>query len=139
MVLVFVDLHFFVCFYYYYGREINNEEDARLCLPRVSIVRCVLNCIPAWIRFAQCIRRFNDTMDWFPHLLNAGKYSSTFFVVIFAALRDYHSRKYNNFLSAQRQNVFFHRFLGNFEPLKIRFKAYIMAFINCLHCRVDCK
>lgn len=42
----------------------------------------IVNCIPAWIRFAQCIRRYRDTGEKFPHLANAGKYSTTFFVVI---------------------------------------------------------
>lgn len=42
----------------------------------------LVNCIPAWIRFGQCIRRYKDTGESFPHLANAGKYSTTFFVVI---------------------------------------------------------
>lgn len=41
----------------------------------------IVNCIPAWIRFGQCIRRYRDTGETFPHLANAGKYSTTFFVV----------------------------------------------------------
>lgn len=51
------------------------------------IIRPIVNCIPAWIRFAQCLRRFYDTKEAFPHLVNAGKYATTFFVVIFATLR----------------------------------------------------
>lgn len=46
----------------------------------------IVNCIPAWIRFAQCIRRYRDTGETFPHLANAGKYSTTFFVVFARAL-----------------------------------------------------
>jgi len=45
------------------------------------ISKMIVNCIPAWIRFAQCIRRYRDTGETFPHLANAGKYSTTFFVV----------------------------------------------------------
>ncbi|KAF9113778.1 hypothetical protein BGX27_000812 [Mortierella sp. AM989] len=33
--------------------------------------------LPAWLRFLQCLRRFRDTLEWFPHLLNAGKYLSS--------------------------------------------------------------
>ncbi|KAF9434611.1 hypothetical protein BGZ76_007725 [Entomortierella beljakovae] len=33
--------------------------------------------IPSWLRFLQCLRRFRDTLEWFPHLLNAGKYMSS--------------------------------------------------------------
>ena len=35
----------------------------------------VLSCLPSFWRFMQCLRRFADSSDWFPHLLNAGKYS----------------------------------------------------------------
>lgn len=37
-------------------------------------------------RFAQCLRRYRDTKEAFPHLVNAGKYSTTFFVVLFSSL-----------------------------------------------------
>ena len=43
-------------------------------------------CLPAWFRFAQCLRRYKDTREAFPHLINAGKYSTTFFVVLFLTL-----------------------------------------------------
>ncbi|TNN12929.1 Xenotropic and polytropic retrovirus receptor 1 [Schistosoma japonicum] len=42
----------------------------------------ILRALPAWFRFAQCLRRYRD-MDVKkvnPHLLNAGKYSATFLV-----------------------------------------------------------
>ncbi|CAH8438703.1 unnamed protein product [Schistosoma turkestanicum] len=42
----------------------------------------ILRLLPAWFRFAQCLRRYRD-MDVKkanPHLLNAGKYSTTFLV-----------------------------------------------------------
>ncbi|KAF9538842.1 hypothetical protein EC957_006162 [Mortierella hygrophila] len=31
----------------------------------------------AWFRFLQCLRRYRDTLEWFPHLVNAGKYSAS--------------------------------------------------------------
>lgn len=34
----------------------------------------ILSCLPSYWRFMQCIRRYLDSYDWFPHLLNAGKY-----------------------------------------------------------------
>lgn len=43
-------------------------------------------CLPAWFRFAQCLRRYRDTKEAFPHLLNAVKYATSFFVVIFSYL-----------------------------------------------------
>ena len=42
--------------------------------------------IPAWWRFAQCVRRYINTREGFPHLVNAGKYSTSFFVVIFSTV-----------------------------------------------------
>ncbi len=46
----------------------------------------VVQCFPAWCRFMQCLRRYRDTREAFPHLVNAGKYSTTFFVVLFSKL-----------------------------------------------------
>lgn len=57
------------------------------CMERDWIVRPIVNCLPAWFRFAQCLRRYRDTKEAFPHLVNAGKYSSTFLVVLFGTLR----------------------------------------------------
>jgi hypothetical protein len=55
------------------------------------VIRPIVNCLPAWFRFAQCLRRYRDTKEAFPHLVNAGKYSSTFLVVLFATLRSVYS------------------------------------------------
>ena len=49
-------------------------------------VRPFVACLPAWFRFAQCLRRYKDTRHAFPHLVNAGKYSTSFFVVAFSTL-----------------------------------------------------
>ncbi|KAJ8357695.1 hypothetical protein SKAU_G00204890 [Synaphobranchus kaupii] len=56
-------------------------------------LRAVIQCLPAWFRFVQCLRRYRDTKRAFPHLVNAGKYSTTFFVVTFAALYKTHKVK----------------------------------------------
>ena len=49
-------------------------------------IRPLVACLPAWFRFAQCLRRYKDTRQAFPHLVNAGKYSTAFFVVAFSTL-----------------------------------------------------
>lgn len=64
------------------------------CMEHNYIVRPIVNCIPAWIRFAQCLRRYRDSKEAFPHLVNAGKYATTFFVVIFATLRSLTKSRY---------------------------------------------
>lgn len=50
------------------------------------MIRPMVAMLPAWFRFAQCIRRYRDTREAFPHLANALKYSTSFFVVIFSSL-----------------------------------------------------
>lgn len=59
-------------------------------------LRAIIQCLPAWLRFIQCLRRYRDTKRAFPHLVNAGKYSTTFFVVTFAALYATHKGRTQN-------------------------------------------
>ncbi|SPP86771.1 xenotropic and polytropic retrovirus receptor 1 isoform X2 [Drosophila guanche] len=48
----------------------------------------ILCCLPAWFRLAQCLRRFRDSgSKSITYLINSGKYSTTFFVVLFSTLR----------------------------------------------------
>lgn len=64
-------------------------------MERNFIIRPLVNCIPAWMRFAQCLRRYYDTKEAFPHLVNAGKYATTFLVVLFATLRNLYKDDYS--------------------------------------------
>lgn len=50
----------------------------------ISMVRPIVAILPAYWRFGQCIRRYRDTREAFPHLVNAAKYATSFFVVIFS-------------------------------------------------------
>uniref|UniRef100_A0A8C4D8P8 Xenotropic and polytropic retrovirus receptor 1 n=1 Tax=Dicentrarchus labrax TaxID=13489 RepID=A0A8C4D8P8_DICLA len=70
-------------------------------------VRAVIQCLPAWFRFIQCLRRYRDTKRAFPHLVNAGKYSTSFFVVTFAAL--YSTHKAEDHADTQ---IFFYLYIG---------------------------
>lgn len=74
-------------------------------MERDFYIRPIVNCIPAWIRFAQCLRRYRDTKEAFPHLVNAGKYSTTFFVVALNTLRAYHKGMSHGFLSYFSQTL----------------------------------
>lgn len=71
---------------WYLIRDYNGEDTTTNRL----IWRACLSAVPAWTRFAQCLRRFRDQAPedraFYPHLMNAGKYSTTFFIVIFATL-----------------------------------------------------
>uniref|UniRef100_A0A8C1V287 Xenotropic and polytropic retrovirus receptor 1a n=1 Tax=Cyprinus carpio TaxID=7962 RepID=A0A8C1V287_CYPCA len=85
LVIVLSDLEYLVC---YYSMELQwgDRSGSVECNSYSYGVRAIIHCLPAWLRFVQCLRRYRDTKRAFPHLVNAGKYSTTFFVVTFAAL-----------------------------------------------------
>ena len=63
-------------------------SDVDMCV-KGSWPRAIVNSLPAWFRFAQCLRRYKDSQQVFPHLVNAGKYSTTLFVILFSFLNVY--------------------------------------------------
>ncbi|KAF3823329.1 hypothetical protein GH733_010765, partial [Mirounga leonina] len=95
--VILMDLEYMICFYSFElkwdesgGLLPNNSEEPEICHKYSYGVRAIVQCIPAWLRFIQCLRRYRDTKRAFPHLVNAGKYSTTFFTVTFAALYSTH-------------------------------------------------
>uniref|UniRef100_A0A1B6J659 SPX domain-containing protein n=1 Tax=Homalodisca liturata TaxID=320908 RepID=A0A1B6J659_9HEMI len=103
LVPVLLDFHYFICFY------ITNDswmkaDNATKCVDRVTTLRPVVACLPCWFRFAQCLRRYRDTKEAFPHLANAAKYSTTFFVLIFSSLHFTYKSDYKN----SSENPFFY-------------------------------
>ncbi|KAM3876101.1 xenotropic and polytropic retrovirus receptor 1a [Diretmus argenteus] len=96
LVIVLMDLEYLICFYIFELQWSNskgllpNFKDDYICHSYSYGVRAIIQCLPAWFRFVQCLRRYRDTKRAFPHLVNAGKYSTTFFVVTFAALYSTH-------------------------------------------------
>lgn len=89
----FLDFQFLTCFYFTNGDWLVAGDTAQ-CMERNFTIRPIVNCIPAWLRFAQCLRRYYDSKDAFPHLVNAGKYSTTFLVVIFGTLKSVYKDDY---------------------------------------------
>ncbi|XP_044532856.1 xenotropic and polytropic retrovirus receptor 1 isoform X1 [Gracilinanus agilis] len=97
LTVLLMDLEYMICFYSF---ELKWDESKGLlpdktggpdiCYSYIYGVRAIVQCIPAWLRFIQCLRRYRDTKRPFPHLANAGKYSTTFFMVTFAALYSTH-------------------------------------------------
>ncbi|XP_061549328.1 xenotropic and polytropic retrovirus receptor 1 homolog isoform X1 [Phycodurus eques] len=93
--VVLLDMEYMICFYSF---ELDwkkhdgliSSEGNDVCNTYSYGVRAVIHCLPAWFRFIQCLRRYRDTKRAFPHLVNAGKYSTSFFVVTFAALYSTH-------------------------------------------------
>ena len=65
-------------------------SDRNQCGSKLYGLRPLIACLPAWWRFAQSLRRYDDTKQKFPHLANAGKYATTFFVVFFSTVATTH-------------------------------------------------
>lgn len=82
-----------ICFYATNEGNWYTATDYNKCVDKTWFIRPIVACLPAYLRFAQCLRRYRDTKEKFPHLANAGKYTTTFFVVIFSTL--YHSYEAN--------------------------------------------
>ncbi|KAK6617882.1 hypothetical protein RUM43_014111 [Polyplax serrata] len=102
---VFLDFQYFVCFYVSSTKWANpnwiaTENDNNICSNKYMAVRPILTALPAWFRFAQCCRRFRDTREKLPHMANAAKYSTTFFVILFSTL-------YSSTQAPTLQNTFF--------------------------------
>ncbi|XP_969695.2 solute carrier family 53 member 1 [Tribolium castaneum] len=90
IVNLFTDIHYFFCFYLT-NPSWSVGQDTNYCVEKHMIIRPFMACLPAWFRFAQCLRRYRDTKEAFPHLANAAKYATSFFVVIFTALNTAYS------------------------------------------------
>ncbi|XP_029182155.2 xenotropic and polytropic retrovirus receptor 1 homolog [Acropora millepora] len=93
-----LDLQFIVCFYAYDWRLKDSSD--MICDGTLYGIRPLVACLPAWCRFVQCLRRFKDTRQVFPHLVNAGKYSTSFFVVAFSTLAKSNSVQHDSFFKA---------------------------------------
>ena len=81
---------------------------ALLCPSQASTVTAVASMLipfvsvaPLWFRFMQCLRRYYDTRQRWPHLLNALKYAVAHSVVIVSvfhpAFSDHHSSQWETF------------------------------------------
>ncbi|XP_065198397.1 xenotropic and polytropic retrovirus receptor 1 homolog [Sycon ciliatum] len=82
----FGDLEYLVCFYIFDWNRDPFIEHNHKCGVVTYGLRPIILALPAWFRFAQCLRRYYTTKDGDPHLINAGKYSTTFVVVLFSSL-----------------------------------------------------
>ncbi|XP_046401365.1 xenotropic and polytropic retrovirus receptor 1 homolog [Ischnura elegans] len=101
--LGFMDWHFFFCFYIHIDSW-SAAGDTTNCVEHALISRSVAASIPPAIRFLQCLRLYRDTKLKFPHIANAGKYSTMLVVFTFLALfrikeGDYSSNLYNPYFA----------------------------------------
>lgn len=70
-------------FFCLYTRAWNNPDQ---CNSSHSRVMGFLTALPPIWRFLQCIRRYKDTRNAFPHLANAGKYTMTILAALTLSL-----------------------------------------------------
>ncbi|CAG0919218.1 unnamed protein product [Notodromas monacha] len=105
LVPAITDFEYFICFYASNGGNWSKVAGgAGRCVNKNYLIRPVVGCLPAWFRFAQCLRRYRDTREAFPHLVNAGKYSTTFFVILLSTLN---SENKDEFSSADKNPYFY--------------------------------
>lgn len=83
LVVAILDMEYLSCFY---ALDFYSVQDRSKCGSKLYGLRPLIACLPAWWRFAQSLRRYNDTKQKFPHVANAGKYATTFFVVFFSTV-----------------------------------------------------
>lgn len=76
-----IDFYFMTCFFST-DAWTNSKLITQCQLSNTAVL--IISYIPFHIRFWQCINRYFVTGQWFPHLVNAGKYLSTI-IVLFAA------------------------------------------------------
>ena len=82
-IVVFLDLEYLLCYTVFHGGQV--DPGPGTCTTNKSGIRPVISALPALWRLLQCLRAFYDTHK-IKHLVNAGKYFSTFPVVVFATL-----------------------------------------------------
>ena len=86
LVTVLLDVEFYVCSLVVLLVRLASGSELEGCGTYVYGIRPIIACLPAWFRFLQCLRRYRDSGRAFPHLVNAGKYSCSLFVVFFSTL-----------------------------------------------------
>lgn len=72
------------------GWGINFDTGQDICKSNAYGIRPLMSLIPATCRFMQCFRRYHDTKQAHPHLTNAGKYATSYFVVAFGVLNTWY-------------------------------------------------
>lgn len=86
--LAIQDIEFVIC---YYSSSIDwwSGSKSSRCESVQYGIKPIVAVLPAFWRFTQCWRRYYDSKHAYPHIANAFKYSTTFFVVMFSALNTF--------------------------------------------------
>lgn len=81
-VAIFLDIQYLVC-YLIVGPWSGDRVYPKKCTSSGNGIRPIVSLLPACWRFLQCLRCYYDTRN-IKHLVNAGKYFTTFPVILFA-------------------------------------------------------
>ena len=84
MVALFVDVQYFFC-HIVHRSWFGETAHLNQCTTNYLFIRPIISCLPSLWRFNQCLRCYYDTRQ-IKHLINAGKYFTTFPVVVFAVI-----------------------------------------------------
>lgn len=91
LVVSLKDFEYLVCFY---AVDVFQDGSECVCTDHtINFMRPVVSLLPAWFRFAQCLRRYRDTKKAFPHLVNAGKYFASISVTVFSTFASIYEEK----------------------------------------------
>ncbi|KAI9589067.1 hypothetical protein GQX74_007236 [Glossina fuscipes] len=75
----------------------NENYKHQKCEVEDFAINACVSCLPAWLRFAQCLRQYRDNRKSHPYLTNAGKYATVFPTILFATLMNAYRDEYETF------------------------------------------
>lgn len=111
---LFPDIQFFTCWFTFSAEwaPLKSFVPGQPCIPSnrrdlnniYNVIGLIVAGLPAWFRFMQCLRRYKDSAQAFPHLANAFKYATSFFDIGAVALQYHFSSMYEY----DWQNPFFY-------------------------------
>lgn len=84
-VAILLDVQYFICYFGYASNWTSSNVNIKVCTTSGNGLRPIISCLPALWRFLQCLRCYKDTRNT-RHLINAGKYFTTFPVVVIATV-----------------------------------------------------
>ncbi|KAF3770918.1 hypothetical protein M406DRAFT_105558 [Cryphonectria parasitica EP155] len=134
-------------FFCLYANEWDNPQQ---CNSNHSRLLGFFVCLPPIWRFLQCIRRYKDTRNIFPHLVNCGKYTASILAgvflsvyriqnshknlalfVVFATINGFYTAFWDIFMDfSLLQPHTQHRFLRDITALKFRWPYYLIMILD---------
>ncbi|KAJ0117162.1 EXS family protein [Diaporthe amygdali] len=138
------NIELFFCLYAHYW------DNPQQCNSNHSRLLGFFACLPPIWRFLQCIRRYRDTRNIFPHLVNGGKYTASILAGVFLSIYRINntSKNLGLFIAFSTINGFYtafwdifmdfslvqpharHRFLRDITALKSRWPYYLIMILD---------